>query len=623
MKVKLFSIMLVPVIFLFLIGADVFSAEYVGSQTCGNCHASKYQSWLQTGHYKKVCEMTDDNVLCDADSNGTNDFKDGLALDGTHGFDSKWAQFTTAGGATGDYAPVLGYDGSNYTITIGDRTFNIVYCLGCSNIWKQRYMVQMGNSYYILPIQYNVDTKEWVVYHAENWYTWDDADGDGKIDSDEQITGVLYGPGDTPVSLGRTNDSWQRRCMGCHTTGLITVEQNEDGEWLGEEGVQFKEFNIGCEACHGPGSEHVAGGGDKSKIINPEDLEYERRVEVCGRCHSRGTSTDGIHGYPWNDQENKGFTPGDILSQFYREKGGYWPNGYSKKHHQQFIDFRKSPHWAAIDCVSCHDPHGSDYEYLLVADPEDNSLCNMCHWYATGTVLTNHTHHPPVEESPSSRCTKCHMPKIAKSAYNYDIHSHVFKPLEPNLTLEYEMPNSCAAECHRDNEYGEGAADENLSDWGEDSDVTIANWAQEYWEEWFEAETELKIGADQHVYHPNDDMIVFISGKNKGQTIMANLYIALEVGGSFFFFPTWSSEPYALPIAIVSGLRLPPTPFLYLPMSSAIPDGTYNWYLVAIDYSGQVVGDVSIAPWTFASSKTYNDGEYNFIDFLENAQVIK
>ncbi len=409
--------------------------------------------------------------------------------------------------------------------------------------------------------------------------------------------------------------------QGCHVTGLITVGQNEDGEWLGEEGEQFSEYNIGCEACHGPGSDHIAGPSPEN-IVNPEDLSQARRIEVCGRCHSRGTSTAGTHGYPWYEEENRGFTPGDILSQYYRENAGYWPDGTSKKHHQQYIDMKRSHHYAAgMYCADCHDPHGGDYEFDLRYDPDTNEACTVCHWTGTGTVLTNHTRHPSLDDGEGSLCVDCHMPKVAKSAIHYDISSHLFEPLEPELTLEYQMPNSCAIKCHRDNEYGEGAVDEDLDDWSSDADMTIATWAQSYVDQWFHSpEPSFQLGCDQDVYSPGDQMTVFISARNPGETLYVDLYIALEFAGAFYFFPNWTTDLNYIPVTMAKRLELHPTPFIQWPLSDAIPDGTYNWYGILTE-SGttNLVGDVSITPWTFTAGGAAASGDLP--EVLEDIQL--
>ena len=73
-------------------------------------------------------------------------------------------------------------------------------------------------------------------------------------------------------------------CLGCHATGL--------------EDSKFVDGAVTCEACHGPGGEHVAT-GDKAEINN------EIGEADCLKCHTADWSPDfdyesykakGLHG---------------------------------------------------------------------------------------------------------------------------------------------------------------------------------------------------------------------------------------------------------------------------------------------------------------------------------------
>ncbi|MGC1162613.1 MAG: cytochrome C, partial [Candidatus Sulfotelmatobacter sp.] len=42
----------------------------------------------------------------------------------------------------------------------------------------------------------------------------------------------------------------------------------------------------GCEGCHGPGADHVAGGGDITKIFNPAKHSAKEVDAKCLTCHA-------------------------------------------------------------------------------------------------------------------------------------------------------------------------------------------------------------------------------------------------------------------------------------------------------------------------------------------------
>lgn len=64
-----------------------------------------------------------------------------------------------------------------------------------------------------------------------------------------------------------------QECFGCHTTGY-----GKPGGFVSFEKTP-QLADAGCEVCHGPGSEHIESGGDKTLIHNPELAE-------CKSCHN-------------------------------------------------------------------------------------------------------------------------------------------------------------------------------------------------------------------------------------------------------------------------------------------------------------------------------------------------
>jgi predicted CXXCH cytochrome family protein len=246
-------------------------------------------------------------------------------------------------------------------------------------------------------------------------------------------------------------------CAGCHNTGLELKKVDRGYE------SKYIELNIGCEKCHGPGSEHVKSPRTKGKIIHPRKLQYERTLEVCGQCHTRGVSVpNGTFDFPWNDKDNKPYKLGEPLSNYYQFKPGIWgdPQAHSKSHHQQRLDFQKSGHfYARVLCFDCHNPHGGPSRSQLIKADHNNNLCLSCHGkdkkFANSWAIRIHTKHNYAPETRgTSRCSSCHMVKTAASAEAGDIHNHDFRIIRPRLSLEmFEkdpknvVPNSCNG-CH-------------------------------------------------------------------------------------------------------------------------------------------------------------------------------
>lgn len=76
----------------------------------------------------------------------------------------------------------------------------------------------------------------------------------------------------TVMRKGLTDKEYQE-CLQCHATGY-----GQPGGFVSvEETPQLQ--NLGCESCHGPGSDHVDSG-------DPEDIISDLTVADCERCHN-------------------------------------------------------------------------------------------------------------------------------------------------------------------------------------------------------------------------------------------------------------------------------------------------------------------------------------------------
>lgn len=283
----------------------------------------------------------------------------------------------------------------------------IKYTLG--NEWKQRYIVEKDGVLYITPIQFNTETGRWVNYHEHDW----------------------------------NKRPWLLKCGGCHTTG---VKLDKDDPSKGT----FSEPGVGCEACHGAGSWHVALPKTalfekRETIVNPAKLPRGTAVQICGSCHNRGKSTmQKGAGWP------VGYKPGKALEPYYKstsyaagDKSHVYPNEFAKKHHQQYIDWLKSEHRReGVTCTSCHSVHQLGMPSARFQTKAAGSAsCLTCHKQQNSNMA--HSIHS------FANCVGCHMPRIAQSAESHDIHSHVFKTLLPSETIKNpEVPNSCQT-CHK------------------------------------------------------------------------------------------------------------------------------------------------------------------------------
>jgi hypothetical protein len=269
--------------------------------------------------------------------------------------------------------------------------------------FSQRYLTEIEGELYILPAQWNIVSGEWVAYHPDDW----------------------------------RERPYTSYCAGCHTTGF----DPNTGTWL-EDGVQ-------CEACHGPGLDHVALAGDRAHIVNPANLTFDEQTEVCGQCHLRGHDPTGEYDFPTQYRPGGPLTLNEAFIPT-TDPDAFFPDGSSKRHHQEYLDWQLSPHAEGVACVFCHVSHSrgeTEHQTRFVG----NHRCVICHEEKKDLAL-----HIPFHPLGEMVCTDCHMPTLAESSeaeYNFDFHSHTFWPPDPRVTMQYGgqgvMPNACNL-CHSD-----------------------------------------------------------------------------------------------------------------------------------------------------------------------------
>jgi Tfp pilus assembly protein PilF len=274
----------------------------------------------------------------------------------------------------------------------------------------------------------------------------------------------LYGdeviPHDDEFHWTGPSQNWNFMCAECHSTN---VRMNYDLE-SGWYETTFSEINVSCEACHGPGSNHVAwaeeldrgdtlasmeGMGLQVSLADPDggtwvfdpDATIARRstplrsrvqVESCARCHSRRSvlSEDYVHGRPLMDTH----VPAAL------EEGLYYADGQILDEVYVYGSFLQSKMYdRGVRCSDCHEPHSLN----LIAT--GNSLCGRCHVPESFDTPRHHFHEPG---SPGANCVDCHMP--ARTYMEIDPRrDHSFRIPRPDLSVSLGTPDVCTR-CHDD-----------------------------------------------------------------------------------------------------------------------------------------------------------------------------
>jgi predicted CXXCH cytochrome family protein len=291
------------------------------------------------------------------------------------------------------------------------------------SLWKQRYFTKIGDDYFPEPAQWDVTRRVWRPYFVAKGTDWWEP---------------FYPPDNMQRPTGPT-------CDGCHSVDY-NIRTKQVAEW-----------NVGCEKCHGPGSEHVEH-PSRGNILNPERMDYVAANDTCIQCHSQGRPlTIPIEGkyYDWPVAYQVGLNLRDFW-QLEEDTLGettftHYPDGTAHKNRMQGNDFVQSVMYRrGVTCFSCHDVHGTD-NYAQLLKPADQ-LCLDCHGPLSlngpraGTI-EEHTHHK--KGSAGSSCIACHMPKIETTIADVKVRAHTFAFITPAMTDKYRIPNPCTM-CHAD-----------------------------------------------------------------------------------------------------------------------------------------------------------------------------
>jgi predicted CXXCH cytochrome family protein len=404
--------------------AETAAPTFVGSDTCTGCHRTQADLWRASQHRRAMAHATDETVR--ADFNDTS-----FDHAGVH------SRFFRRNGKF-----LVETDGPDGKLA----TFEVKYTFGVEPL--QQYLIEFPDGR--------------VQALSIAWDTRPKADGGQRwfhLYPNEQIKH------DDVLHWTKLNQNWNFMCAECHSTG---VRKNYDAA-NDRFATTMAEISVGCEACHGQGSNHVTWGraqqswwpfgrtddpgkgllarfderqgvswyhdprsGEARRSISPAVLRKE--VETCGRCHAR------------RSEMSEDWIPGRWLSETHvvspLTEQVYWPDGQMRDVEEayNYAPFKQSRMFAAgVTCGDCHEPHGGK---LRVAG---GGVCLQCH--ASETYAgAKHSHHEATARQPD--CISCHMP--ARTYMVVDTrHDHSLRIPRPDLSAKFGTPNACNG-CHAD-----------------------------------------------------------------------------------------------------------------------------------------------------------------------------
>ena len=390
------------------------AATYVGSAQCASCHAQQHAAWKGSDHDLAMQVATRKSVLGDfagakfsyAGITSTFSRRDGKFFVNTDGPDGKLADF------------------------------EIKYTFGVRPL--QQYLIELpGGRLQALGIAWDSRPK---AQGGQRWF--------------HLYPGQNLKAGD-PLHWTGMQQNWNFQCAECHSTDL---RKNFDAA-SGTFNTKWTEINVACEACHGPGSAHVAwarkeGGWqsiaakglavalDERKGVTwtpaaetgnskrSAPRQSSREIDTCARCHARASriSDDYVHGKPLQDSHRLALLEDNL----------YWNDGQMRDEVYNWGSFVQSRMNAqGVTCSDCHDPHS-----LKLRAP-GNAVCAQCHLPGKFDT-TSHTHH--AAGTPGAACAACHMPTTTYMGVDAR-HDHSLRIPRPDVSVQLGTPNACT-QCH-------------------------------------------------------------------------------------------------------------------------------------------------------------------------------
>ena len=386
-------------------------ASFVGSQKCKDCHKSEYDKWYNSHHDLAMAPATKETVL--------GDFND--------------AEFTYFGSTSRFYRQ----DGNFFVHTRGPGgkmgEFKITYTFGYYPL--QQYLVPFpGGRLQCLPIAWDSKDNKWYHLYPDapldpaDWMYWTNA-----------------------------AQTWNAMCADCHSTNVKKYYDLKTDSYQ----TTWSEIDVGCEACHGPGSLHVewAEMPDMARpqthknfelVVKTAGINSRELIELCAPCHSRRSPLgDFIHGKK---------TLLDSMLPTLLNEGLYFADGQILEEVYVYGSFIQSKMYDRdVRCSDCHDVHS------IKLIKEGNDLCLQCH---RATVYDTKEHHfhkqkgeagEPLQSKDGkilfgvgsgAECVQCHMPGRYYMGNDYRP-DHSLRIPRPDLSVSIETPNACNR-CHTD-----------------------------------------------------------------------------------------------------------------------------------------------------------------------------
>lgn len=203
-------------------------------------------------------------------------------------------------------------------------------------------------------------------------------------------------------------------CATCHEAETKKFAVNPHHKLALEHGKN----GVTCEGCHGPGREHVEGGGDKTKIFSFNAVGSQQASRRCLGCHA------GTHPNYLRSPHAKADVGCTSCHSVHAPENSEDASAHLLKAAQPLLCFQchtdTKPQFSmpfhhkvnegVVNCTDCHDVHGTFLENNLRSTADQNAICTKCHLEKRGPFVYEHA---PVK---AEGCLACHTPHGSQNA---------------------------------------------------------------------------------------------------------------------------------------------------------------------------------------------------------------
>jgi DmsE family decaheme c-type cytochrome len=197
-------------------------------------------------------------------------------------------------------------------------------------------------------------------------------------------------------------------CRVCHEDLFLSLEKTP--HWKTTLDTRRGPAFQGCEACHGPGSEHVASGGDPANIFVFAGASASTVTGLCLKCHQYGEEHSNFErsAHSVNDVScvdcHSAHHAAEPQMLLVKKQPDLCYSCHTDIKPQFDRPFHHRVNEGLVSCTDCHNQHGGFLSRQLRSTTAQNVACVGCHTDKAGPFVFEHA------AVRIEGCVACHLP---------------------------------------------------------------------------------------------------------------------------------------------------------------------------------------------------------------------